>query len=65
MRRKTKHTLFVSIKKNALGFKDENDVFWVRTIHDSGRFSAKELVRFVNFLKHVLEEDKMFWRSNK
>lgn len=51
----------MSIKKNALGFKDEDDVFWVRPIHDSGRFSAKELVRFVNFLKHVLKKGQKVW----
>lgn len=27
-------TLFVSVEQDALGFEDEDDVFWVRAIQD-------------------------------
>ena len=49
------HTLFVSVEQYALGFEDEDNVFWVGAVHDSGRLCAEELVGFVNFLKHVLK----------
>lgn len=48
------HTLFVSVKQNALGFEDEDDVFWVRAIQDSCRLCTKELIGFVDVLKHFL-----------
>lgn len=50
----------MSIEKDALSFEDENDVFWVRTIYNSGRFCAKELIRFVHFLKHILEDESKY-----
>lgn len=52
------HTLLVSIEQDALSFKDEDDVFWVRAVHYSGRFCTEELVCFVHFLKHVLKDTK-------
>lgn len=53
------HTLFVSIEQDALSFEDEDDVFWVGAIQDSCRLCTKELVGFVDFLKHVLKRVKL------
>lgn len=44
----------MSVEQDALGFEDQDDVLWVRTVHDSGRFGAEELVGLVDLLKHVL-----------
>lgn len=50
------HTLFVSVEQDALSFEDEDDVFWVGAVQDSGRLCAEELVGFVDFLKHFLKD---------
>lgn len=55
----------MSIEKDALSFEDQDDVFWVRTVYDPGRLCAKELVRFVNFLKHVLEDESKYNKDSK
>lgn len=52
----TNPTLFVSVEQDALSFEDEDDIFWVGAIHDSCRLCAKELIGFVDFLKHVLKD---------
>lgn len=49
-------TFFVSVEQDALSFEDENDVFWVRAVHNSGRFRAEEFICFVHFFKHVLRD---------
>ncbi len=53
------HTLFVSVEQDALSFEDEDDVFWVGAVQDSCRLCTKELVGFVNFLKHVLKDKSL------
>ena len=47
------HTLAMPVKENALGFEDKDDVLGVRSIHDSCRLVAEELVGLIHFLKHV------------
>lgn len=49
----------MSVEQDALSFKDEDDVFWVRAIQDSGRLCAEELIGFVDFLKHVLRKKQV------
>lgn len=46
------------VEQDALGFEDENDVFWVGAIHDSCSLCAEELIGFVNFFKHILKHIK-------
>lgn len=46
------------VEQDALGFEDENDVFWVGAIHDSRSLCAEELIGFVNFFKHILKNIK-------
>lgn len=53
------HTLFVSVEQDALSLEDKDDVFWVGAVQDTGRFCAKELVGFVDFLKHVLKDTSL------
>lgn len=48
----------MSIEQDALGFEDEDDVFGVRAVQESGRLCAQELVGFVDFFKHVLKNRK-------
>jgi len=50
------HTFFVPVEQDALSFEDEDDVLWVRAVQDPGGLCAKELVGFVDFLKHVLKD---------
>lgn len=50
------HTFFVSVKEDALSFEDEDDVFWVGAVQDSGRLCTEELVGLIDFLKHVLKD---------
>lgn len=47
----------MSVEQDALSFEDEDDVFWVGAVQDSCRFCTKELVGFVDFLKHVLKDE--------
>lgn len=47
-------TLLVSVEENALGFEDKDDVFRVRTVYESCRFSAQKLICFVHLFKCVL-----------
>lgn len=62
---KKARTLFMAVEQDALGFEDENDVFWVGAVHDSGRLCAEELVGFVNFFKHILKKrHKKLFKSN-
>ena len=49
-------TLFVSVEEDALSFEDEDDVFWIGAVQDSCRLCAKELIGFIDFLKHVLKD---------
>lgn len=45
------------VEQDALSFEDEDDVFWVGAVQDSCGFCTKELVGFVDFLKHVLKDE--------
>lgn len=54
-------TLFVSVEQDALGFEDEDYVFWVRAIQDFCGLGAEEFVGFVDFLKDILKQSS----SNK
>ena len=47
-------TFLVPVEEDALGFEDEDDVFWVGPVHDAGRLGAQKLIGLVHLLKHVL-----------
>lgn len=55
----------MSFEQDTLGFEDENDVFWVRAVQNSGRLRAQELISFIDFLKHVLEDTQMFKKKTQ
>ncbi len=54
----------MSVEQNTLGFEDQDDVLWVRTVHNTGRFGAQELVGLVDLLKHVLNTHRETVRVN-
>lgn len=47
------------VEEDALGFEDQDDVFWVGAVYDSSRLGAEKLVGFVDFLKNVLTEQRV------